>query len=126
MALDTYDCPECKATLRSSPHLKPGDLVQCPRCRAQFPVPDAGTLPAPGPPGPAPERGDYSESPALPAGPKLSEAEDEFAETPRPPRRPAFPDDDYPRPRGRYPEEDDDDYPRPRGDYYGLEDLPTD
>jgi len=36
---DLFSCPECNATLRRSPALRVGGLVQCPKCNHRFPVP---------------------------------------------------------------------------------------
>jgi hypothetical protein len=106
MALDTYPCPACNATLRGSPHLQPGDLVQCPKCRTQFAVPEPGpdTGLAPDRPTPRTEEparpGDFSEAPER-AWPRFSEAQDEYAEG-RPPRLGYEEDEDYPRRRTDY------------------------
>jgi hypothetical protein len=49
MSIDTYPCPQCRAVLRGSEAVGPGDLVQCPRCATQFRLPDTApaTLPPP-------------------------------------------------------------------------------
>ncbi len=42
-------CPQCQATLRVATEIKTGDLVECSRCRQQFPVPDLDSVPPPAP-----------------------------------------------------------------------------
>jgi hypothetical protein len=106
MAFETYSCPECQAPLRSSPNLKPGDLVQCPRCRTQFPVPAPGTFqPPPGVtalPGPSSRDPNFSEAP-LPSRPRFPEPEEHDGESWGRPKRPEPEwDEDYPRPSVRY------------------------
>jgi hypothetical protein len=104
MPPDTYACPECQAPLRLNPELRPGDLVQCPRCRTQFPVPDTGAFrPAEDIPlllEPSPH---VTEGP--PARPRY---EEEPLVTDRPSRPPAREwDEDYPRPSRDYRERTD-------------------
>ncbi len=97
MAADMFACPECGARLRYSPNLKPGDQVRCPKCRAQFPVPDPSTTAADPAPRPTEE---YTDAPGK-ARPRAPQAADEDIS---PTRRPAGyggraddePDEDYP------------------------------
>jgi hypothetical protein len=107
MALDTYSCPECQATLRISPNLKPGDLVQCPRCRVQFPVPDTGAFQQPlgvtAQPPSFPGDPSFTEAP-LPSRPRFAEVEEENVTDTRGERKLREPewDEDYPRPSEGY------------------------
>jgi hypothetical protein len=105
MASDTFSCPECSATLRYSPNLQSGAEVQCPKCRAQFPVPDPETSQAP--PRSRPTE-DVTDAPG-PRRPRFSEANDEGVSRTR---RPA----DYDRGADDYEDEDDVDRPPP-GEY---------
>jgi uncharacterized protein YbaR (Trm112 family) len=100
MAAEMFACPECQASLRYSPNLRPGDEVQCPKCRAQFPVPDPAMLP----PDPATRpTEEYTDTPGSPR-PRFSQpADDEISPT----RRPAG----YGAARNDYPDEDYDDRP---------------
>ena len=92
MAAETFACPECQASLRYSPNLKPGDEVQCPKCRTQFPVPDPATLPA----GATEE---YTDKPGA-SRPRFSTPPDEDISTSRRPlgygRGSGEADEDYP------------------------------
>lgn len=95
MAAETFACPECQASLRYSPNLKPGDEVQCPKCRTQFPVPDPATQPA----GPTEE---YTDRPGA-ARPRFSAPADEDISATRRPagyggREGDGADEDYPPP----------------------------
>ncbi len=40
MASEIFSCPQCNAKLRYSPNMQAGDEVQCPKCKAEFPVPE--------------------------------------------------------------------------------------
>jgi hypothetical protein len=104
MASEIFSCPECNATLRYSPNLQPGTEVQCPKCRAQFPVPDPETSQAPQRPRPTDE---ITDAPGR-HRPRFSEANEEgFSPTRRPAR--------YGQDENEY-EEDDADQPPP-GEY---------
>ena len=107
MAADMFACPECGARLRYSPNLKPGDQVRCPKCRAQFPVPDPSTTAADPAPRPTEE---YTDAPGK-ARPRAPQAADEDIS---PTRRPAG----Y---GGRADDEPDEDYPRPLGGAYSID-----
>jgi hypothetical protein len=100
MAVDTFTCPECQAKLRRSPHLRPGALVQCPKCHLQFPVPPEEEEPASPPPEPArraPGPSDaYGETPA-----PAARREERLATGAEPRRRREEEDEDYPRAGGR-------------------------
>jgi hypothetical protein len=105
MASETFSCPECSATLRYAPNLQPGAEVQCPKCRAQFPVPDAGMSKEPPRSRPTEE---VTDAPG-PRRPRFSEANDEGVSRTRRP-------DDFDRGADDYEDEDDVDQPPP-GEY---------
>ncbi len=97
MAQETFACPECQSLLRYSPNLKPGAAVRCPKCQAQFPVPDPATLPADPPSSPTEE---YTDKPGSPR-PRFSQPADEDISATRRPagyggRAGDEPDEDYP------------------------------
>jgi Membrane domain of glycerophosphoryl diester phosphodiesterase len=104
MASETFACPECSATLRYGPNLQPGAEVQCPKCKAQFPIPDQETLQAPR----SRPTEEVTDAPSR-RRPRFSEANDEGVSRTR---RPA----DYDRGADEYEDEDDGDRPPP-GEY---------
>jgi hypothetical protein len=108
MASEIFSCPECKAVLRYSPNLQPGAEVQCPKCKAQFPVPD----PEKSQPRPRPRpTEDVTDSPKL-RRPRFSEADDEGISSSRRPPRYDQGADDY---------EDEDDVDRPPPGEYSID-----
>jgi hypothetical protein len=65
MQSDTFTCPACRAGLRRSPALGPGDTVMCPRCMHSFPYPDPeATRASLSPRAPSPATTAYAEEPA--------------------------------------------------------------
>jgi hypothetical protein len=103
MASEIFSCPECNATLRYSPNLQPGDEVQCPKCRAQFPAPEISEAP----PRSRPTE-DVTDAPS-PRRPRFSEANEEGVSRTRRQAR-------YDRDADEYEDEDDVDRPPP-GEY---------
>jgi predicted Zn finger-like uncharacterized protein len=106
MPSETFPCPQCQATLRVQPGVitNTGDLVECPRCRHQFPVPTLDTSAGPAAPPLEPLRGlEFSETPG-PGRRKLADIDgpERISELPRRPSI-AYDDEDYP--RGRYGDE---------------------
>ena len=102
MSSETFSCPECRATLQYAQGLEAGAQVRCPKCQAQFAVPDRMS-----PPGPGPSDDQYTDAPGR-GRPSMSPPPAEEYSPTRRPARPGGPDD--------YPDED---YPeRPlSGDY---------
>jgi hypothetical protein len=100
MSSETFACPECKSSLRYSANLKPGDEVRCPKCQAQFRVPESALSPPDAAPRSTEE---YTDKPGA-RRPRFSEpAADEISSTRRPAR--------YGAAREDFPEEDDPDRP---------------
>jgi hypothetical protein len=89
MPPESFQCPECNASLQYSPSLQVGDNVQCPKCHAQFAAP-ASTTPLP----PVPSTEDYTDAPSAPRSRRSRPQDEEYSST----RTPAGyePDEDHP------------------------------
>lgn len=85
MSSDVFSCPGCRAKVARAPGLDPGQLVECPRCGHQFPLPErdeGGTVSSQGRPELSEALRPWPEAPPSPG----SRPEEEYTGAEPPPR----------------------------------------